>query len=272
MTGMFKLGRAPLAARMIGSAVVAAMLLFLAAWSASAQGGATARRPLALVYRGPLSCEDCSEAAAALLRSSRWNFEVRYVGPDEALPLSATSLAGAALYVQPGGDDDDDVASALSLASIEAVRSFVRSGGRYLGFCMGGFLAGTPGFDLVDGETDEYITQKGATVRSVKPVVMPIRWRGRKRWMYFQNGNMVRFNASASGVIVVATYPNGDIAAAVSPFGRGKVGITGPHPEADASWYANSHLVNPDGLAEDLGHDLIDETMKGYAMPSGDQR
>jgi len=39
--------------------------------------------PLALVYRGPSGCDDgCSEAAAAMLRSSRYHFKVRYVGPN----------------------------------------------------------------------------------------------------------------------------------------------------------------------------------------------
>ena len=37
-----------------------------------------ARAPLALVYRGPAGCDDgCSEAAAAMLRSSRYRFKVR---------------------------------------------------------------------------------------------------------------------------------------------------------------------------------------------------
>ena len=33
--------------------------------------------PLALVYRGPGGCPSCSEAAADLLRSTKWDLDVR---------------------------------------------------------------------------------------------------------------------------------------------------------------------------------------------------
>lgn len=220
-------------------------------------------RPLALVYRGPASCAGCSEAVAALLRSSRWNFEVRYVGPDEDLPLTSATLMGAAVYAQPGGDDDVDAVGALGREAIEAVHRYVYAGGRYLGFCMGGFLAGNPGFNLLDGDTDQYIIQPGATVTTTDAVVTPIRWRGKLRQMYFQNGNIIYFNSGAADITVLARYPNHNIAASVSPFGKGKVGIVGPHPEADASWYAEDGLTDPDGPDADLGRDLIDTTMGG---------
>jgi hypothetical protein len=60
-------------------------------------------RPLALVYRGPASTPGCPEAVAAALRRSRWDLQVRFVGPGEDLPLEAAVLAGAVLYAQPGG-------------------------------------------------------------------------------------------------------------------------------------------------------------------------
>ena len=227
----------------------------------TARMGRMGARPLALVYRGPASCAGCSEAVAALLKSSRWNFDVRYVGPGEDLPLTSATLAGAAVYAQPGGDDGVDAVRALGSEAIEAVHRYVYAGGRYLGFCMGGFLAGNPGFNLLDGDTDPYIIQPGATVTTTDAVVTPIRWRGKLRQMYFQNGNIVYFNAGVSGVTVLARYPNHHIAASVSPFGKGKVGIVGPHPEADASWYAEDGLIDPDGADADLGRDLIDTTM-----------
>ncbi len=54
----------------------------------SQRGKARVKRPLALVYREPASCSGCSEAAAALLQSSRWDFAIQYVGPQERLQLS----------------------------------------------------------------------------------------------------------------------------------------------------------------------------------------
>ncbi|WP_276607478.1 hypothetical protein [Streptomyces sp. A1499] len=36
--------------------------------------------------------------------------------------------------------------------------------------------------------------------------------------------------------------------------------MSGPHPEADESWYADKGLHNPDGIRLDLAHELIDVT------------
>jgi hypothetical protein len=38
--------------------------------------------------------------------------------------------------------------------------------------------------------------------------------------------------------------------------------VVGPHPEADASWYAAYNLTDPDGPDADLAHDLIDAVMQ----------
>ena len=63
-------------------------------------------RRLALVYRGPAARPAaCSDAVAALLASSPVGFDVRYVGPDGDMPLTADVLATASLYAQPGGGE-----------------------------------------------------------------------------------------------------------------------------------------------------------------------
>lgn len=61
-----------------------------------------ARPPLALVYNGPQGCTDCAPAVADLLRRAPRPFEVTYVGPGTGKPLTASALAAAQLYVQPG--------------------------------------------------------------------------------------------------------------------------------------------------------------------------
>lgn len=209
----------------------------------------------ALVYRGPASLPGCPEAVAAMLASSRWGFQVRFVGPD----VSADALAEAALYAQPGG-------GSLSRAYKHmrrhrpAIRRFVERGGKYLGFCLGGYLAGaTPGFDLLPGDVDQYIASRGATIASTRDTLVPVRWRGRPRTLFFQDGPYfwLRPNAQAT---IVATYPNDTIAAMVAGFGRGAVGVVGPHPEATDDWYSDAGLPNA-GPATDLGHDLVEAVM-----------
>lgn len=247
-----------------GSAAIAVVgRRVLAACGRSFQPESAGRkdRPVALVYRGPASLPGCPEAVAKLLRSSQLGFEVHYVGPRENTALSASALAGAAVYAQPGGD---------SLARgyrhmrshRAAIRKFVHSGGRYLGFCLGGYLAGaTPGFDLLPGDTDQYIASPAATVGTPDDALVRVCWRGQQRTLFFQDGPYFWVRPTASAT-VVATYPNGTIAALIAEFGSGRVGVVGPHPEATADWYADAGLGVTDRLSADLGLDLVEAVMR----------
>lgn len=219
--------------------------------------------PLALVYRGPASLPGCPEAVAALLAASRWGFAVRYVGPDEDMPLSGWALARAALYAQPGGGALGRDYRRLRRHRT-AIREFVRSGGRYLGFCLGGYLAGaTPGFDLLPGDTGQYISTPNATVNSERDTVVQVSWRGRQRTLFFQDGPCFLVRAGAHAT-VVATYPNGAVAALVAGFGAGQVGVVGPHPEATRDWFTDAGLRVTEPLGVDLGLDLVDAVMGSH--------
>ena len=229
--------------------------------------------PLALVYRGKAARpEACSEAVCALLRSSPHGFDVRYVGPREELSLTPAVLARAALYAQPGGGGLDPAYRRMKRYR-SAIRGFVAAGGRYLGFCLGGYLAGaTPGFGLLPGDTDQYIATRNATVTSTRDTLVQVHWRGRPRHLYFQDGPAFLLRPDAPGVTVLARYPNNEVAAVTAPFSRGVVGVVGPHPEATVDWYEDAGLVDPDGLDADLGHDLIDTVMGGGGTPTPDPR
>jgi glutamine amidotransferase-like uncharacterized protein len=191
----------------------------------------------------------CSAAVAALLRSSRHGFDVHYVGRRELTPQT---LARAALYAQPGGGELAPAYRRLRRHRT-TIRDYVGRGGRYLGFCLGGYLAGaTPGFDLLPGDTDRQSPDPGDTVVEVE-------WRGRRRRMFFQDGP--RFEVETRGTTVLARYLDGEIAALVAPFGEGRVGVVGPHPEAPADWFASAGLAEPRPPALDLGLDLVDAVM-----------
>jgi glutamine amidotransferase-like uncharacterized protein len=220
-------------------------------------------RPLALVYRGEAARpSECSEALAELLVSSPHRFQVEYVGPREKLPLHERVLRDAAVYVQPGGGELGPAYRRMRRYST-AIRRYVGCGGRYLGVCLGGYLAGaSPGFHLIPGDADQYITSSGATVHTESDIVVPVTWRGRTRYVYFQDGPVFRMDRTATRVHVLARYDNGEIAAVVTPFRAGRVGVVGVHLEADESWYVDAALYDPDGLDTDLGHDLIEEIMR----------
>ncbi|MCM6772709.1 BPL-N domain-containing protein [Nocardia sp. CDC159] len=223
-------------------------------------------RPVALVYRGPASLPGCSEAVAELLAASRWNFDIHFTGPGERVPLSQASLTRAALYAQPGGDELDEAYRQLR-EHREAIRRFVGAGGRYLGFCLGGYLAGaTPGFALLPGDTDRYIDTRRATVRTAGNAVVEVSWRGRPRRLFFQDGPHFALETE-EGATVLAIYDNHTVAAAVTPFGSGRVGVVGPHPEATPDWFTDAGLPRPHGpdpqlaCGRDLALDLVNAVM-----------
>jgi glutamine amidotransferase-like uncharacterized protein len=226
-----------------------------------AHGLSPAVRPQALVYRGPATVPGCPEAVVKLLSASLWDFDIRYVGPHERLALTPEVLVGATLYAQPGG-------ATLSRGykhmrkHRSAIRDFVRSGGGYLGFCLGGYLAGaTPGFALLPGDTDQYIASPHATVESEDDTLVQVSWRGGQRTLFFQDGPHFQLSPDAHAT-VLATYPNNTIAALVTRFGAGRVGVVGPHPEATADWFTDAGLSKPQRLGYDLGLDLVDTVMR----------
>jgi glutamine amidotransferase-like uncharacterized protein len=229
-------------------------------------------RPLALVYRGPASTPGCPEAVAAALRRSRWDLQVRFVGPGEDLPLEAAVLAGAVLYAQPGGGSLRRAYRRVR-STAPAVRDFVGSGGGYLGFCLGGYLAGeTPGFGLLPGDVDRFIDTPGARPDSTRDALLTLTWAGRRRQVFFQDGPWFDLDPDRGPAEVLATYDNGLPAAVVAPFGRGAVGVVGPHPEASADWYTDSGLPVPADVTADLTQDLVDRvmaTVRGVAGQGG---
>lgn len=215
--------------------------------------------PLALVYRGPAARPSaCSDAVAHLLRSSSLGFDVRFIGPHGELPLNPKILAHATIYAQPGGGELGPAYRSMRKHR-STIRQYVAGGGRYLGFCLGGYLAGaTPGFGLLPGDTDQYVTSSDATTRATRDTVVEVLWRGQRRRMFFQDGPIFLLD-SITGVTVLARYSNGEIAAMVAPFGQGRVAVVGPHPEATSDWFVDSGLRQEPAL--DLGNDLLEAVM-----------
>jgi hypothetical protein len=117
----------------------------------------------------------------ALAALSAWSvlmyWTAHRAGPDHA----AGTLATAALYAQPGGGNSVKRAYRQTKGSARTIRDYVRSGGRYLGICMGGYLAGHwRGFGLLPGGTDQFITSPGADVTKKKDTLVEVDWRGRR--------------------------------------------------------------------------------------------
>lgn len=208
-------------------------------------------RPIALVFRGESTeqDDDLAEPLAEFLRKSPRHFKVRIVGPNEDEDLDEDSLEDADLLAMPGGPDLDD-ASDETKGAKRAIRNFVSDGGRYLGVCLGAYLAGhSPGFGLLpkDADTDSECEQKGAQVTNDEDAIIQVDWtysHGEKagqthkdQWIFFQEGPCIKgFEESDTSFILGRYSKDGRIASTLSKFGDGWVGLIGPHPEADQSW------------------------------------
>lgn len=123
-----------------------------------------------------------------------------------------------------------------------------------MGFCLGAYFAGTSdfagkaGFDMLPhhSQTDEEAWQPGAEVNSTKNTIIQVDWhfttgaeagKTEKRWIFFQDGAVIKLPDSTPDAQILGRYAsNNDIAACITPFGKGAVGVTGPHPEATKSW------------------------------------
>lgn len=227
-------------------------------------------RPTALVYRGPAACEGCPEAARTMLEHD--GFAVRFIGPQEQVRFGPAALAGVALYVQPGGTNGQEVGTAWGLLgrdpgfSPDLVRAYVRGGGHYLGLCMGGYLAGDPGYDLLPGDSGQYIRTPGAAVTDERDRLVDVTWRGRPQRMYFQDGPY--FDVDGPDTEVLARYPGDRPAVVVAPYGAGRVAVSGPHPEAPADWYRDYELPDESPSGRTLGSDLLHTLMGPAPAPA----
>ncbi|KAH8705807.1 hypothetical protein BGW36DRAFT_435816 [Talaromyces proteolyticus] len=226
--------------------------------------------PKALIYRGPAACDGCPESVAAILESSSSKFVVKYAGPNEEIDINAESLNEVDLFVQPGGGDLEPGWKHTKKYK-KAIRDYVAQGGIYAGFCLGAYLAGPKlGYDILP--PGSYIAdeadQPGAQVKNYKDTVIQVDWtfhtgpnKGQEqdgRWLYFQDGAVMKLAPNASALILGKYSSNGDIAASVTPFGKGWVGLVGPHPEADESWYQLVNVTNPDGVKFDIAYDFVE--------------
>lgn len=217
----------------------------------------TQNQPLALIHRSePLASKGDAEAAARMLRQSPYKFRIQYVGPDN--PLTAELLSKAALFVQPGGEVDTETAKRDFAKEIPLVNKFVAGGGRYLGICAGGFVAGKEGYDVFPGKVGSYVGSPDSEAEDDDDYAIQIVWRdGKKRTVDFQDGNYFKIPRGTPGVTVMATYTNGLTAAAVATKGQGKAAFIGPHFES-----APDDAAEGSGTNLDLGFELLGVLMR----------
>ncbi len=214
----------------------------------------TAFAKTALIYKGPGSCEDgCSEASADVARLA--GLTPVYVGPDEK---NLAIFNDAVVWIQPGGKSNT-VAEKMNPKLKKALKEFIAQGGCYVGFCAGGFLATeqvggseTKGLGILLGRS-ELLDVAG----DPEAAILMTQWSGVKRGLYFEGGPYFAPKAGQRNPEITATYADGSWASVRNTFGKGRVYVTGGHPEAPEDWRTYFKLIDADGLDQDLAVEMI---------------
>jgi len=219
----------------------------------------------ALIYNGPVSAEDCPEAVAAIAKSA--GLKVRFVSIPGDIPRL---LDNAAVFIIGGTEDDmGPMVKAFTPKVVISIKEYLRKGGRYLGVCGGGFMASTgwkegseymKGFGIIPAEASVF-----QDIFEAK--ILPVKWLRKTRPMFFKAGPDFRLTKTQETVHVIATYSDGSIAALISTYGKGRVAVCGPHPEARELWKddaANSdRWVSSTDLAVQFLKDLLSDRPLG---------
>ena len=137
----------------------------------------------------------------------------------------------------PGGVGDADSYTVCFKHHERSIRRYIRNGGRYLGICMGAYWADRNYLDIMDSvECKQYIRRPNTCTRRSYSKAVDCDWNGRQDKFFFYDGPA--FIGDESRYEVVARYTNGDPAAII----QGKIGLIGPHLEAEEFWYDKPYL------------------------------
>lgn len=217
------------------------------------------------VYRGTASCDQCAETVKSALGKIGIRSLVDFVGPGESIDITDESLSRYDIYVQPGGGQDIRGAfKSLGKKRVKAIQNYVSRGGHYLGLCMGAYLADANNFGLIPDELDSEVGRAGFPVKTIDDASVEVLWMGRKDNVFFQDGPYLLPHPEDGKFSKIAVYGNGDLAAARYAYGKGLVILSGPHPEADKTWFDDAGIPVNKRTKGNLFKDLIESF---YTLP-----
>ena len=243
--------------RFAGFGIILAMWCIVAC--AGGVGAAEGDGSYALIYNGAVAAEEGPEAVAAI--AERVGLPVTFVSDIAELPRL---LEHAAVFIIGGTKDDlTPLIESFTPEVSAALKAYLQNGGRYFGICGGGFIAST-GWE----EGDTFVktlgiipAESGDLDDDSEPRILPIRWLEETRPMYFQAGPTFELIESPEAARVIASYADGEIAALMSSYGKGKVAVSGPHPEATKSWADEADDGDTWTATTDLAVELLQELL-----------
>jgi glutamine amidotransferase PdxT len=229
----------------------------------------------ALIYDGPGACStadgdagnsgySCAKAAAVI--AVRAGLTPKFVEPNEIDESSSAAkvkllFKDARVWIQPGGNGLAYYQMSQKLR--DEMKKFIKGGGGYVGWCAGAFMAA--GSDSNDTAAIFPGTAEFHPAKTVFPgqdyTFEKVKWRGKYRSIYFEGGPYFTGIENNPKVEKIAYYDDGEIAAARTTYGKGRVFLSGPHPEAPAIWSEEDGNHDPDGLDHDLATEMVEWAM-----------
>jgi glutamine amidotransferase-like uncharacterized protein len=209
----------------------------------------------ALVWGGPGACTDgCIDAAVYVTKLA--GFDPMIVTPENFDP---SLFETAKVWVQPGGKSGA-ASNAMGATNRAVIKKFIENGGGYVGFCAGAFLT-TPkvgstsvtGLGIIPGKTKVY--RSARSYPSVEKMITP----EGIRYNYWEGGPWFSFTSSQLKNVTVKSRYNttNAINAVETTYGKGRISVSGTHPEAPQWWYDDGHIVDADGLDNHIAADMV---------------
>jgi glutamine amidotransferase-like uncharacterized protein len=216
---------------------------------------------MALIYNGVSTCDGCPEAIGAVAKQA--HLSVQYISNPQKIP---GLLNKTAIFIIGGTDDNiEPMQHAFNKKVIAAIKNYVSKGGVYLGICGGAYIA-------ADYYVSDNVKIKGFQLAPVTAVddntsdkarLEKIRWLDKNVVLYFQSGPTFIPNTNSNTLNIIARYQNNQIAAFTNTYGKGRVALIGPHPEADKTWLAEDGIPSVDWQPQQrLLLDLMNQLLK----------
>lgn len=198
-------------------------------------------KPLILVYTNhPMCSIECADAVCEVLNQSGI-YKAIMVGPHSFpfLELNEEILKKTDCLILPGGNGDADQFDKKLINYSKIITDYIGRGGRYLGICMGAYFAGSKFLNILrNADAVQYVKRKNSTVTREKHDVVAVSWLKEEKIIYFHDGAaFIPVGRNRIPARIIARYKNGDVAALIQRYKKGKIGVIGPHPEAQKWWF-----------------------------------
>ena len=209
----------------------------------------------ALIWGGPGACvEDCVTAAVHVTKLA--GFDPMIVTPENFDP---SLFETAKVWVQPGGKSGA-ASNAMGAANREVIRKFIENGGGYVGFCAGAFLTTSKvgetsvnGLGIIPGKTRVFRRAHGY------PSIEKMITSDGIKYHYWEGGPWFQFTDSQiQNMTIKSRYKTTNAINGVeTTYGKGRISVTGTHPEAPQWWYDDGHIIDTDGLDNEMAASMI---------------